>query len=203
MGATIDSGRFAEDQEFTIAPARPSNAPQLIVGAKNLGITEPNWRALIATGSVVIATESQTLAGVYLVDHYSLTYTGELLHDLRAARSVLCNRFKLSEENVAFGAEAVIAPEWQVGDLRSHLLRALLRTIGLRYRHVFRFCRKDDPAELETLKGEGWRCFQEEDETCYLMLDVAKALRGLASRLMLRFPPRPAAAISARVGRWV
>jgi hypothetical protein len=61
-------------------------------------------------------------------------------------------------------------------------------------------CRKDDPIELQTLQLQGWRCFQEEDDVCYLMLDVAKALRGLASQIVLRMPPRPAQTVARAAG---
>jgi len=201
MGEALFTGWRTQDQAFDIAPPRLSDIPQLLVTAKALALTPEGWRSLIASGSVV-AAKSQTFSGLYVADHYSFAYEGERLQELRAARSVLCNRFKLEEESVGFGAEVVIAAEWQIGDLRAHLLRALLRNVGLHYRHLFRFCRKDNPAELETLKGEGWRCFQEEEENCYLMLDVAKALRGLASRLVLRLQPRRVTG-GARVGRQV
>ena len=187
MGEAKFSGWLAQQQEFEIASPRLSDVSQLLITAKHFGIEESGWRSLIAGGDVVCATTS-SITGLYVADHYSFTCEGDRLHELQAARSVLCNRFKLVEENVAFGAEAVIGPEWQGSDLRSHLLRALLRNVGLRYKHLFRFCLKSDPSELETLESEGWRCYQEEDKTCYLVLDVAKALRELATKLVLRFP---------------
>jgi len=187
MGEAKFSGWLSQQQEFEIASPRLSDVSQILVTAKHLGIDESGWRSLISGGEVVCATTS-SITGLYLADHYSFGYEADRVRELQAARSVLCNRFKLAEEKVAFGAEAVIGPEWQGSDLRSHLLRALLRNVGLRYKHLFRFCRKDDPAELEALKSEGWRCFQEEDETCYLVLDVAKVLRELATKLLLRFP---------------
>lgn len=187
MGEAKFSGWLAQQQDFEIASPRLSDIPHVSAIAKQLGIDEGGWRTLIAGGDVVCATASR-ITGAYVADHYSFAYEGDRLRELQAARSVLCNRFKLIEEKVAFGAEAIIGAEWQGSDLRSHLLRALLRNVGLRYKHLFRFCRKDAPLELELLKLEGWRCFQEEDETCYLVLDVAKALRELATKLVLRFP---------------
>ncbi len=187
MDAAVSSGWVLQDHDCEIAPPRLSEIGPIADAAKSLGLSENGWRALITSQHVVCAN-SVCLAGLYVADHYSFVYEGDRLRELQAARSVLCNRFKLNPENVAFGAEAVINPAWQGSDLRSHLLRALLRNVALRYRHAFRFCRKDDPAELENLNNEGWRCFQEEDEACYLVLDVAKALRGLATKLMLRFP---------------
>jgi len=189
MGEAISSGWLTRDDAFEIAPARLSDIPQLAALAKHLSITEQDWRRVIHSSSAVAAKTGSAL-GLYVADHYALAYDGERLRELQAARNVLCNRFKLSEHTVAFGADCVVAPAWRDTDLRSQMLRSLLRMIGFRRRHLFRFCQKNDPAELEALNAEGWRCFQEEDDYCYFVLDVAKALRGLSTRLALKFPPR-------------
>jgi hypothetical protein len=189
MGEAISSGWLTSDAALEIATPHLSDIPRLAALSKDPPLTEESWRRLVNSSSVV-SSNTAGAAGIYLADHYSLAFEDDRLRELQAARNVLCNRFKLGEHTVAFGAHCVVAPEWRDTDLRSQLLRSLLRMIGFRRRHLFRFCRKDDPAELDTLKFEGWRCFQEEDETCYFMLDVAKALRGLSTRLALRFPPR-------------
>ena len=177
-------------QELMIGIPRLSDIPSLLVltHSTSLSITDSAWRSLIAVENVVAARIRDRIVGLYVANHYQQTHDSDLLRELRSALRVLCNRFKLAEENVAFGADVVIAPEWQNGDLRAHLLRGLLRATGLRYRHLFGFCRKGNPLDLHARQTEGWRCYQEEDETCYLMLEVAKTLRGLASQLVLRLP---------------
>lgn len=188
MGEAISKGWLTQGQEFEIASPRVSDIAQLRALAVSLVLPDEGWRSLITSEKVVCA-KTQLLAGFYLADHYGLSCSGDRLRQLQAARNVLCNRFKLSADTVAFGADVITTPEWQGSELRSHLLRALLRNVGLRYKHLFRFCRKDDPSEVESLRIEGWRCFQEEDEICYFTLDVARALRELATSLVLRFPP--------------
>ncbi|HVZ15858.1 MAG TPA: hypothetical protein VG897_01980 [Terriglobales bacterium] len=179
-------------KEFLIGPLRPQEHPATFKLSSGLNITESGWRSLLAAENVVGAkSPDSSIVGLHIANHYSLIYEGEQLRQLRAAASVLCNRFKLDQSSIAFGSQSVIVPEFTITDLREHLLRSLLRTVGFRYRHLFSFCRKNDPEELETLQLQGWRCYQEEDDVCYLMLNVAKTLRGLASQLVLRIPPRP------------
>ena len=173
-----------------IEPARLSDIPGLLGLFENIALSAPAWRSLIADGTVVCARDSGKIVGYYLADHLSLIYEGERLHELRTAISVLCNRFKLDEEHIAFGAQTAMTAPCHLTNLRSRMLQVLLRNIGLRHHHLFTFCGKHNPDELETLLCEGWRCFQEEDDVCYLTLDVAKTLRRLASELV--FNPRPA-----------
>lgn len=176
-------------QQLAIEPPRPADLPNIRKLAQELHLDENAWRSLMAAKNVVCAKAlGGMLAGLYVANHYPLAYTGDELHELRSGLNVFINRFKVADSSVAFGAQPVIAPDWQTGELRGHLLRALLRSVGLRYRHLFSFCRKDNPIELHALQAEGWRCYQEEDETCYMVMDVAKVLRGLASTLVLRLP---------------
>jgi hypothetical protein len=153
---------------------------------------EDVWRSLFATQSIVCAkTRDGRIAGLYATNQFSLVYDADELLPLRAAQSVLCNRFKLLDKNVSFGSLAVIDLPWHNSDLREHLLRDLLRMVGLRYRCLFTVVKKDSLSEMQTLPREGWRCFHEEDDACYMMLDVAKALRSLATHLVMRIPNRP------------
>jgi hypothetical protein len=155
------------------------------------------WRSLIAAENIVIArTHDGRLAGFYATNQFALVHQPEELHRLRAAHNVLCNRFKLSDQKVSFGAQVLIDLPWQSSDLRPYLLRTLLRMVGLRYRFLFNVVKKDNLFEMRALPREGWRCFHEEDDTCYMMLDVAKALRLLASNLMLRIPNKSVAPVS-------
>src|SRR5207245_571225 len=104
----------------------------------NLGFTEAMWRSLDRGGNVACARmRTGRVDGVYVANHYSLHREEHEMRALRSAMNVLCNRFKLVPANVAFGAQAVIAPEWRDSDLRRHLLRELLRSAALRYRHFF------------------------------------------------------------------
>jgi len=182
-----------EIQNLAIEKPRPGDLFALTTFSKSLGFTEQMWRSLERAGNVVCArTRTGRIDGFYVANHYALHREEITMRGLRSAMNVLTNRFKLAPANVAFGAQTVIAPEWQDSNLRRHLLRALLRTVGLRYRHLFCACGKTEVREMQVLDDEGWRCFQEEDETCYFTLDVAKALRGLASQLMMRAPNRNA-----------
>lgn len=192
--------RGAGVHDLTIEPARPSDIPRILEMAKRsiananlqqcrLPANEAAWSSLLAMQSIVCArTRDGRIAGLYATNQFSLVYDAEELLPLRAAHSVLCNRFKLADQNVSFGSVAVIDAPWHNSDLREHLLRDLLRMVGLRYRRLFTVTRKDNLFEMHALPREGWRCFHEEDETCYMMLDVAKTLRMLASQLMLRIP---------------
>ena len=190
MDEIISFGGALGSLSLTIEPARPTDIPAILKFGSRLSLDTAAWRSLQEAGNVVVGKSYKgQIAGLCVANHYSLLYKDERFHDLRAALSVLCNRFKLSDSAIAFGAQVVIAGELEFNDLRSHLLRSLLRTVGLRYRHLFGFCRKDDPMELQALEREGWRCYQEEDEDCYLMLDVARALRGLATRLVMPLSP--------------
>jgi hypothetical protein len=194
------SAEFANYE--TIETPRASDIPQLAALTRRLSTapseslllpqTESAWRALIAAEDMACArTRDGRIVGCYLTNHFiQLCEPGDL-PALRGAHGVLCNRFKLRNEIVSFGAQALIDISWQNTDLRPHLLRALLRHVGLRYRFLFTAVKKDDAPEMQVLPIEGWRCFHEEDDTCYMMLDVARALRLLASRLVLRIPQRP------------
>lgn len=178
-------------RELLIGPPRPAAYPITSQLATQLGIAEPHWRSLLEAEDIVCAeAPDKSIAGVQITNHYGFLSDAERVRELRAAMNVLCNRFKLSQSSIAFGSQSLIVSEFETTDLRHHLLRSLLRTVGFRYRHLFSVCPKNNPLELNTLQSQGWRCFQEEDDRCYLMLDVAKALRGLASQLVLRIPPR-------------
>jgi hypothetical protein len=151
--------------------------------------TDAAWRSLIEAEDMVCAkTRDGRLAGFYAANQFALVHSADELPAVRAAHNVLCNRFKLPNQKVSFGAQAVIDLSRQNSDLRSHLLRALLRHVGLRYRYLFTAIEKSDLSEMQILPREGWRCFHEEDDACYMMLDVAKALRSLATHLLLRIP---------------
>jgi hypothetical protein len=125
------------------------------------------------------------LAGFYAANQFDLIDYERERPQVRAAHNVLCNRFKLQANKVSFGAQAVMDLAPQNSNLRGQLLRELLRRVGLRFRYLFTEVQKADAVELQALEAEGWRCFHEEDEACYMMLDVAKALRTLASALIL------------------
>lgn len=155
----------------------------------SLSIGEAQWRALIAAEYLVCArTPTGDIVGLYAANH--LAFDGSTHGtELRAVLNVLCNRFKLDEHTVAFGAVAAVDPRFGASSLRLHLLRALLRTVGLRCRHLFTFVNKNDLFEMNALPSEGWRCFFEEDDTCYMALNVSRTLRQLPSRLMLGLPP--------------
>jgi hypothetical protein len=184
MGQVYPIREAFSAEEFLFEPPRPSDIPKLIAVAEGSGLDGSAWRSLIAARNVICAkTVAGEIVGVCLANHYSLIYQGEEFHRLRAGFSVLCNRFRLSDTSIAFGAQIFVAAVHESTELRGHLLQELLRAVGLRYHHLFRSCRKDNSFGLR-LQEEGWRCFQEEDETCYLMLDVAKTLRGLASRFV-------------------
>ena len=185
---TVDFGLL--EPAMVIEPARPADLAKLLTLPQSL--PQAAWQSAIARENVVCAWTNERLQmGAYVADHYSEAFEGDRLRTLQAAFNVMSNRLKLDEATVAFGARALISPIYlDAGDLRGHLLRALLRTVGLRYRHLFGFCSKQNPDELSALQQEGWRCFHEEDEMCYLTLDVAKTLRMLASRLALRMPAR-------------
>ena len=199
MGEIFSVRGSSETHNLVIEPPRPQDLP--LFSHQELHLAPEAWKSLLAAGNLVCAKTSQgEFAGVCVANHYSLLYNGDQLRSVEAALNVLCNRFKLAETNIAFGLQAVIASKWQSSDLRGHLLRELLRSIGLRYRHLFSFCRKDNLFELHSLELEGWRCFQEEDEVCYFMLETAKALRGLASQLVLRIPPRPSPSMPRATG---
>jgi hypothetical protein len=177
-------GEFA-GEDFLFEPPRPADIPKLAQLTKNSGLDDSAWRSLIAARNVVCAkTPEGKIVGACIANHYSLIHRGEDFRNLRAGLNVLCNRFKLADTAIAFGALTFVAAAHESTELRSHLLQELLRAVGLRYHHLFRSCRKNSPLELHLLEEEGWRCFQEEDDTCYLMLDVAKTLRGLASRFV-------------------
>jgi len=168
-----------------IEKPRPGDLFSLATFSKTLGFTDSMWRSIDRAGNVVCArTRTGRIDGFYVANHYALHREEHEMRGLRSAMNVLCNRFKVAPTSLAFGAQVVISAEYRDSDLRLHLLRGLLRTVGLRYRHMFCDCRTDNALELAALDREGWRCFHEEDHSCYFMLDVAKALRGLASQLL-------------------
>ena len=185
-------------QQITFEAPRLSHLPDLMDLASALPLDECAWRSLIGAGNVICAIDPiGRPVAIYVVNHYPALYSGDQFHQFRSAFNVLCNRFRFSDTSVAFGAQQITTPGL-APELASHLLRAALRHIGFRYRHLFAICSKKRPAELSDLEQQGWRCFQEEDETCYLFLDIAKTLRRLASTLVLSMPhpPRPAANLS-------
>jgi hypothetical protein len=200
--------RTLELAEPIIQTARPADIPRLIEFTQKLasipGLPSErfpagpsSWQTLIKAQDVVCATAPDgRIAGYYAVNQLSLVYAGEQLQELRSAHSVACNRFRVENAHVSFGAQAAICPGSQPNDLRVLLLRSLLRTVGLRYRFLFTEVRKSNIEEMVALPREGWRCFHEEDDVCYMMLDVAKALRQLASRLVLRLPSRTETSLS-------
>ena len=174
---------------FLIENTRLPDLAGVLGISESLGFSGHIWRSLIADGNSVCAKDERNkIVGFSAANHLPLISDDGHLHEFRAAMAVLCNRFKLDEGHIAFGAQTVIAAPYETTNLRAQLMRALLRNIGLRYRDLFMFCKKQNSGELETLLWEGWRCFQEEDEVCYLTLDVAKTLRRLASELVLRAP---------------
>ena len=183
----IDTPRLSDISrlsELTHSPMRPAEAQSF-----RSPHTEAEWRSLIQAEDIVCAkTREGRVAGFYATNQLALIHSTDELPEIRAAHNVLCNRFKLAHERVSFGAQSVIDLARQNSDLRSHLLRALLRNVGLRYRYLFTAVRKENQSELQLLPAEGWRCFHEEDHACYMMLDVARALRTLASQLTLRIP---------------
>jgi hypothetical protein len=192
--------RVLETPEPVIETARSADIPRLIeittersIQRDRFPVGHASWNTLIKAHDVVCATAIDgRVAGYYAINQLSLVYEPSQLHELRSAHNVLCNRFRISHSTVSFGAQVVIHPAWQLTDLRTHLLRALLRTVGLRYRCLFTEVKKNNADEMQMLPREGWRCFHEEDEVCYMMLDVAKVLRQLASRLLLlRLPKQP------------
>jgi hypothetical protein len=198
------SPRVLETPEPVIETARPADIPRLVDFTskrtmlpsqqwERLPVGHASWQTLIKAHDLVCATAFDgTIAGYYAINQFSLVSEPSQLHELQSAHNVLCNRFRLSHSDVSFGAQVVIHPAWQLTDLRIHLLRALLRTVGLRFRYLFTEVRKNNADEMLILPREGWHCFHEEDEVCYMMLNVAKALRQLASRLLLlRLPNRP------------
>jgi hypothetical protein len=178
-------GEFS-GEDFLFEPPRPADIPKLAQLAKHSGLDDSAWRSVLAARNAICAkTPEGKIVGLCIANHYSLIYHGEEFRNLRAGLNILCNRFKLADTAIAFGAQTFISAAHGSAELRGHLLQELLRAVGLRYHHLFRSCRKDDSLELHLLQEEGWRCFQEEDDTCHLMLDVAKTLRGLASRFVL------------------
>jgi hypothetical protein len=192
-----------EGSGWIIAPATPSDVLELAslteAGSTlrvDLALRYPNketWRTLVAGENVVCArNERHRLVGLYAVNVLPAVFLGSELREARRALNKLSNRLKLADAAIGFGTLSCIATECQQSDLRLQLLRALLRMVGYRYRYLFDRVLKIDDAEIRWHSIEGWRCFHEEDEPSYLMLDAARALRLLASRLTLRSPlPSP------------
>lgn len=195
-----------ENQELTIAAPRLSDLPAITQFIKRTAsIAGPNplpesvVRSLLQAEDMVSArTHDGRILGYYAINHFALLGSDKSQPAIRAAHNVLCNRFKLPGQRVSFGADALIDISRQTSDLRAHLLRALLRHVGLRYRYLFTVIDKNDAFEMQALPAEGWRCFHEEDATCYMMLDIAKALRLLASSLILQTPPRASTTLQPR-----
>jgi hypothetical protein len=200
--------RVLEPAEPIIQTARPADIPRLmeftarvtaLSGSSSVRFPSDrtSWETLVKAQDLVCATSTDgQIAGYYAINHFSLIYATEELQELRSAHNVACNRFRAESHNVSFGAQAAILPASQPNDLRILLLRSLLRTVGLRYRFLFTEVKKINADEMLSLPREGWRCFHEEDDVCYMMLDVAKTLRQLASRLVLRLPSRPETSLS-------
>jgi hypothetical protein len=200
--------RTLELAEPIIQTARPADISRLIEFTQKLASVpglqserfpagQSSWQTLIKAQDVVCATATDgRLMGYYAVNQLSLVYSTDELIELRSAHSVACNRFRVESANVSFGAQTAIYPGSQSNDLRVLLLRSLLRTVGLRYRFLFTEVNKNNVEEMAALPREGWRCFHEEDDVCYMILDVAKTLRQLASRLVLRLPNRPEVPLS-------
>jgi len=190
---------------FLIENTRLPDVASVLSISENLGFSGQAWRSLIADGNSVCAKDSSNqIVGFYAANHLRLISDDGQFHELRSAMNVLCNRFKLEANHIAFGAQSVVATSHEGSNLRAQMLRALLRNIGLRYQHLFTFCKKQNSGELDALLWEGWRCFQEEDEVCYLTLDAAKTLRRLASELLLRAPisaPSPRLPIQTSTNR--
>lgn len=188
--------------EPTIDVPRLHDIPRLVELTKRLSATaglhafrcpqtESDWRLLIEAEDIVCARmKDGRLAGFYAANQFDLVDYEKDRPQVRAAHNVLCNRYKLQNNKVSFGAQAVVDLSPQHTNLRGQLLRELLRRVGLRFRYLFTEVQKANAVELQALTNEGWRCFHEEDEACYMMLDVAKALRSLASSLILQSPPK-------------
>ncbi len=203
MQDSFATGARLTSFEPTIDIPRLHDIPRLVELTKRLSQTaglhafrcpqtESDWRLLIEAEDIVCARmRDGRLAGFYAANQFDLVDYEKNRPQVRAAHNVLCNRFKLLSNKVSFGAQAVVDLAPQHGQLRSQLLRELLRRVGLRYRYLFTEVQKNNAEEMQALTGEGWRCFHEEDEACYMMLDVAKALRSLATHLVLHFPERP------------
>jgi len=155
-------------------------------------VQESVWNALVRGGNVVCARSMEgRLLGYYAADQFTHLPQQATLQSTRAARNVLCNRFRFSPEIVSFGAVALIETRLQDSELRLRMLRELLRAVGYRYRCLFNVVEKTNTEEVNAELREGWRCFHEEDNACYMMLDVAKTLRQLASSLVLTMSSAP------------
>ena len=205
MANSLPSYAIYESRDWAIVSAHLSDLPSLLRFATRCTIEAPHqrihmpageeaWRYLISSGDVVCAKGADGhIAGVYATNQFAKTQDAEALQSARAARNVLCNRFRYSEELVAFGSIALVERRLPHSEVRLRMLRELLRSAGYRYRCLFNVVEKSNPEEMNLLPLEGWRCFHEEDDACYMMLDIAKGLRQLASSLVLPMPQRPVA----------
>ncbi len=181
---------FPETLAATIEQTHPTDVPALLSFSFG-AVSESAWQQIVSHGDAVLARDNNgTIVGYYLVNQLAHSADTSLQERLLAARNVLCNRFKFDERVVTFGAHVQIGAAWEGTPLRPQLLRELLRSIGLRYRCLFTVVQLSARIEMEALTSEGWRCFREEDDVCYMMLDVARTLRQLASTLVLHFPHR-------------
>jgi hypothetical protein len=188
-----------ESLEPAIETARLADVPRLLEFTRKMSLAGkmsdrfPSdgsaWQSLIKSQDVVLAKDDDgNILGFYTVNQLSLTHESEELQAIRAAHNVVCNRFKLAHSTVSFGAQVLVDPACPDLQLRSLLLRGALRNVGLRYRYLFTILRKTDSHDMVLLPREGWRCFHEEDDVCYMMLDVAKTLRRLASAIVFHMP---------------
>jgi hypothetical protein len=205
MANPLPTYAIFENHEWAVASVNPSELPSILRFATRCTIEAPHqrihipagesaWRNLISSGDVVCAkTTDGRLAGVYATNQFTQWEGAEALQSARAARNVLCNRFRYSEGSVAFGAVALVERRLPHSEVRLRMLRELLRSAGYRYRCLFNVVEKTNQDEMNLLPAEGWRCFHEEDDTCYMMLDIAKGLRQLASSLVLPMQQRSAA----------
>ncbi len=208
MANPLPTYAILESHEWAVASVQLADLPSLSRFAKRCTIEAPHqrihipddenaWRTLISSGNVVCARAADGhIAGVYTTNQFAHMESAVALQSARAARNVLCNRFRYSEESVAFGAAALVERRLPHAEVRLRMLRELLRSAGYRYRCLFNVVEKINQDEMNLLPAEGWRCFHEEDDACYMMLDVAKGLRQLASSLVLPMPQRSAARIA-------
>ncbi len=205
MANPLPNYAIFEPLDWAIVAAQISDLPSLLRFATRCSIEAPHqrihmpagenaWRSLISAGDVVCAKAADGhIAGVYATNQFAQTADAEALQQARAARNVLCNRFRYPEHSVAFGAVALVERRLPHSEVRLRMLRDLLRSAGYRYRCLFNVVEKTNQDEMNILPTEGWRCFHEEDDACYMMLDIAKSLRQLASSLVLPMPQRQAA----------
>jgi hypothetical protein len=205
MANPLPNHGILEDRELAIESLHSGEVPSLLRFTTRCSIEAPHqrihlpageeaWRTLAAAGNAVCAkSRDGRIVAVYATNQFAPMQDAEVLQAARAAQNVLCNRYRYSPETVAFGAVTLVDRRLAQSEVRLRMLRELLRSVGYRYRCLFTVVEKTNQDEMNLLPAEGWRCFHEEDDACYMMLEVAKGLRQLASSLVLPMPPRPAA----------